>query len=303
MCLKCNGRTKVFTRDLVYPVYIETLNQALTTLHQETMTERGLIIFEGREMTPAQRDAELALRVAQADAARAEQERKLAEDRKAQAELAAATAEREKQWTETKRAIEVRRQQLEAERREQERQRHEEEERLRLQKEQEAAAKAAADRLAQRRRDTARTMEGIVTSVVLTILVITGFAGALKIGSKVARTETVPFRTALLTSVTVLVALTIILVCCLPLLQYALIVSLAIGVPTTAFTVKAMFRTTWDKAVLTTMFSTVVTTVFVAGLALTIGMLHLSCTMVDLVTQKASLKQPPTKLEDYHLQR
>jgi ribose/xylose/arabinose/galactoside ABC-type transport system permease subunit len=83
--------------------------------------------------------------------------------------------------------------------------------------------------------------------------------------------------------VTALVALIVIFLCCVPLWRYALIMALVLGTVATSFTVKSIFRATWEQALLTNMFALAATTVGMTLLILLLRFLDISCSILDLV--------------------
>ena len=85
-CSKCTGSGQVFSAELAKKGYIAFLDLAIPVVHAQSMVAKGLITFEGQEVTPGQRDAIIALRQAQVAADLAEADRKAAEARKRQAE-------------------------------------------------------------------------------------------------------------------------------------------------------------------------------------------------------------------------
>ena len=210
-----------------------------------------------------------------------------------QAELDVQAADKAREADATRRVAEAERLAAEKERQAQLEKQRQEEERLRTEKAKLDAAAREKETLDQQKRQTAFVLEGIVTSIGLCVLVIGGFAIALRIGSKLAKIEQVTFPMSLLASVTILVALTVILICCAPLLQYALIGTLLIGFPTSVFTVKTVFKSNWEKAALTSMFSIVVTTAFTTLLVLALGLLHLSCSMIELISHNVPQIEKP----------
>jgi hypothetical protein len=122
----------------------------------------------------------------------------------------------------------------------------------------------------------------IVSIIVLSSLVV-GFAVSLRFGARLAKIENVTSRTALLAGVTALVAMIVIFLCCIPLGRLALITFLVMGVVATSFIVKAIFRATWEKALLTNIFALTATTVGMLLLVYFLIFLGVSYSIPDMV--------------------
>ena len=245
--LKCAVGLAVCQKYLeTYPSgeYAAAVRQQSVELQQEKeQVEKGLVKFGNRWMSASQK------------AAVQELEAQLQAERNRQA-----LAEREKEA------------QLQAER-----------DRQALVEQERALAKQEKEAQHQRMMNLLSELGQIIVSTIVLLLLVGGFAVSLRFGARLAKIENVASRTAWLASVTALVALIVIFLCCVPLWRYALIMALVLGTVATSFTVKSIFRATWEQALLTNMFALAATTVGMTLLILLLHFLDISCSILDLV--------------------
>lgn len=154
-----------------------------------------------------------------------------------------------------------------------------------LQAEKTRQALAEQEREAQRQHDKELWSElgKITLSVFVLASLVGGFAVSLRVGARLAKIENVTSRTVLLASVTSLVSLIVIFLCSIPLGRLALITPLVMGVVATSFIVKAIFRATWEKALLTNIFALTATAVGMVLLFYFLIFLGVSNSILDMV--------------------
>ena len=242
-----------------YPAseYAAAVRQQSVQLQQEKeQVEKGLVKFGGQWMSASQKAAEQE-RQAQLQA---ERNRQALVEQEKEARL---QAERNRQAL----AEQAREAQLQAERNRQ------------------ALVEQEREARHQRIQELLSVLGNVILSAIMLSLLVGGFAVSLLLGARLAKIENVTLRTALLACVTALVALTVIFLCCMSLWRYALITALILGVVATSFTVKAIFRATWEQALLTNMFALAVTIVGMTLFGLLVTVLGLSCSILSLVKQ------------------